>query len=106
MVTVTPKATQTIKAILTEEKKDEPIRIFFAGFSCSGPAYMMGFDKKKDNDVEQKVDGFTLIYEKELEDELKEAVIDSVDTPQGPGVIVKVKSSGAPSCGGSCAGCH
>ncbi len=105
MVTVTPKATETINAILTDEKKNEPIRIFFAGFSCSGPAYMMGFDKKKDSDVEVKVDGFTLIYEKALEDELKEAVIDSVDTPQGPGVVVKVKSSGS-SCGGSCAGCH
>ncbi|HIJ16224.1 MAG TPA: iron-sulfur cluster assembly accessory protein [Thermoplasmata archaeon] len=107
MVTVTPKATETIKAILTEEKKSEPIRIFFAGFSCSGPSYMMGFDKKKDTDVELKVDGFTLIYEKGLEDELKEAVIDSIDTPQGPGVVVKVKSSGASSsCGGTCAGCH
>lgn len=106
MVTVTPKATKTINAILTEEKKNEPIRIFFAGFSCSGPAYMMGFDKKKDTDVELKVDGFTLIYEKALEDELKDAIIDSIDTPQGPGVVVKVKSSGASSCGGSCAGCH
>lgn len=106
MVTVTPTAMTTIKTILTEEKKDEPIRIFFAGFSCSGPAYMMGFDKKKDTDVELKVDGFTLIYEKGLEDELKEAVIDSVETPQGPGIVVKVKSSGASSCGGSCAGCH
>jgi iron-sulfur cluster insertion protein len=105
MVTVTPKATETIKAILTEEKKNEPIRIFFAGFSCSGPAYMMGFDQKKDSDVEVKVDGFTLIYEKALEDELKEAVIDSIDTPQGPGVVVRVKSSGS-SCASSCAGCH
>jgi len=105
MVTVTPGATKTIKAILTEAKKDEPIRIFFAGFSCSGPAYMMGFDKKKEGDVELKVDGFTLIYEKGLEDELKEATIDSVDTPQGPGIVVKTKSSGS-SCSGGCAGCH
>jgi Fe-S cluster assembly iron-binding protein IscA len=106
MVTVTPKAAETIKAIVSEDKRDEPIRIFFAGYSCSGPAYMMGFDKKKDEDVELKVDGFKLIYDKELEKDLKEAVVDSVDTPQGPGVIVRVKSSGASSCGGSCAGCH
>lgn len=105
MVTVTPKATETIKAILTEEKKNTPIRIFFGGFSCSGPAYMMGFDEKKETDIEHKVDGFTLIYEKGLEDELKEAVIDAIDTPQGPGVVVKVKSSGS-SCGSTCAGCH
>lgn len=105
MVTVTPKAVETIKAILSEEKKDEPIRIFFAGYSCSGPAYMMGFDKKKENDVEQKVDGFTLIFEKGLEEDLKEAVVDSVDTPQGPGVVIRVKSSGPSACG-SCASCH
>jgi len=105
VVTVTPKAVETIKAILAEEKKDDPIRIFFAGYSCSGPAYMMGFDKKKEDDVEQKVDGFTLVYDKGLEDELKEAVVDSVDTPQGPGVVIRVKSSGPSACGG-CAGCH
>jgi len=106
MVTVTPKAAETIKAILAEEKKDDPIRIFFAGYSCSGPAYMMGFDKKKEGDVEQKVDGFTLVYEKGLEDDLREAVVDSVDTPQGPGVVIRVKSSGPSACGSTCAGCH
>jgi Fe-S cluster assembly iron-binding protein IscA len=109
MVTVTPKAAETIKAIVSEDKREEPIRIFFAGYSCSGPAYMMGFDKKKDDDVELKVDGFKLIYDKELEADLKEATIDSVDTPQGPGVVVRVKPSkpsGASSCGGSCSGCH
>ena len=105
MVTVTPKAAETIKAIVSEDKREEPIRIFFAGYSCSGPAYMMGFDKKKDDDVELKVDGFKLIYEKELEPELKEAIVDSVDTPDGPGVVVRVKSTEASSCS-SCAGCH
>jgi iron-sulfur cluster insertion protein len=105
MVTVTPKAAETIKAIVAEAKKDEPIRIFFAGYSCSGPAYMMGFDKKKEGDVEQKVDGFTLIYEKGIEEDLKDAVVDSVDTPQGPGVVIRVKSSGPTACG-SCAACH
>lgn len=105
MVTVTPKAVETIKAILAEEKRAEPIRVFFAGYSCAGPAYMMGFDKKKEDDLVVKADGFELIYEKALEVDLKEAVIDSVDTPQGPGVVVRVKSSGS-ACGGSCAGCH
>jgi len=106
MVTVTPKAVETIKSILAEEKKNEPIRIFFAGFSCSGPAYMMGFDKKKDEDVEVKADGFTLVYEKGLEKDLKEAVVDSVETPQGPGVIIRVKPSQPSACGGGCSGCH
>lgn len=105
MVTVTEKAIEAMKSIVDESKRGEPIRIFFAGYSCSGPAYMMGFDKKTDKDAEVKVDGFTLIYEKDLEGDLKEAVIDSVETPQGPGVIVKVKASGPSACG-SCAGCH
>lgn len=105
MVTVTPKAIETIKSIITESKKSDPIRVFFAGYSCSGPAYMMAFDKQKDGDVEVKTDGFKLIYEKELEAELKEAVVDSVDTAQGPGVVVRVKSTSASACT-SCAGCH
>jgi iron-sulfur cluster insertion protein len=105
MVTITPKACETIKAIVAEEKKDDPIRIVFAGYSCSGPAFMMAFDKKKDEDVELKEDGITLIYDKSLEENLKEATIDSVDTPQGPGVVVRVKAPEG-SCSGTCAGCH
>ena len=105
MVTITPKACETIKAIVAEEKKNDPIRIVFAGYSCSGPAFMMAFDKKKDGDLEVKEDGITLIYEKNLEENLREATIDAVDTPQGPGVVVKVKNAGG-SCAGSCAGCH
>ena len=105
MVTISPKASETIRSIIAEEKRDDPIRIVFAGYSCSGPAYMMAFDKKKDSDLELKEDGITLIYDKALEESLKEATIESVDTPQGPGVVVRVKSD-APSCGGTCAGCH
>lgn len=105
MLTVTPKALETMKGIVDESKRKEPIRIFFAGFSCSGPAYMMGFDQKKDDDIEQNVDGFKLIFEKGLEEELKEATIDGIDTPQGPGVVVKVKSTAASACG-TCPGCH
>jgi Fe-S cluster assembly iron-binding protein IscA len=105
MITVTPNAVEVMKSIVEEAKRTEPIRIFFAGYSCSGPSYMMGFDKMKENDVETKVDGFTLIYEKELEDELKEAMVDSVDTPQGPGIVVRLKNVKS-ACGGGCAGCH
>ena len=105
MITVTPKAVETINAIVKEAKKSDPIRVFFAGYSCSGPSYMMAFDKKKDEDVETKVDGFTLVYEKGLEEELKEAIVDSIDTPEGPGVVVRVKSTGTTACS-TCAGCH
>ena len=105
MITVTPKAIETINAIVKEAKKTDPIRVFFAGYSCSGPAYMMAFDKKKDEDIETKVDGFTLVYEKGLEEELREAVVDSVETPEGPGVVVRVKASGQTACS-TCAGCH
>lgn len=104
MITVTPKAIEAMKSIIDEAKRKETIRIFFAGYSCSGPAYMMGFDKKTEKDVELKADGFTLIYEKELEEDLKDAIVDSVETPQGPGVVVKVKNA-TTSCT-SCPGCH
>ena len=105
MLTVTPKATETIKGIINEAKKSDPIRVFFAGYSCSGPSYMLAFDKQKDEDVVVNVDGFKLIYEKTIEEEIKDAVVDSVDTPEGPGVVVKVKSTGASACT-SCPGCH
>ncbi len=105
MVTVTPKATETIQAIIEEANKTDPIRIFFAGYSCSGPSYMMAFDKQKEDDLEIRNDGFKLIYERGIEEELKDAIVDSVDTPEGPGVVVRVKSTGVSACS-SCAGCH
>lgn len=106
MLTVTPKAIETINSIIEDsKKKGEPIRVFFAGFSCSGPAYMMAFDKQKEDDVEVNVDGFKIVYEKDLEGELKDAIVDSVDTPEGPGVVVRVKSTDQSACI-SCAGCH
>lgn len=105
MINVTPKATETIQAIIKEAKKTDPIRIFFAGYSCSGPSYMMAFDKKKEDDIEVQTDGFKLIFEKGIEEEMKEAVVDSVDTPEGPGVVVRVKSTSPSTCT-SCAGCH
>ncbi len=104
-MTVTPKAIEVIQGIVNEAKKNDPIRIFFAGYSCSGPSYMMAFDKKKDTDTEVSADGFRLIYEKGLEGEMKDATVDGVDTPDGPGVVVRVKSSSASACS-SCAGCH
>ena len=105
MINVTPKATETIQAIIKEAKKTDPIRIFFAGYSCSGPSYMMAFDKKKEDDIEVKTDDFKLIFEKGIEEEMKDAVVDSVDTPEGPGVVVRVKSTSPSTCT-SCAGCH
>ena len=105
MLTVTPKATETIQSIIKDAKKDDPIRIFFAGYSCSGPTYMMAFDKQKEDDLEVKADGFKLIYEKGIEDEIRDAQFDSVDTPEGPGVVVRVKSTSPNSCS-TCAGCH
>ncbi len=105
MVTVTPKALEVIQGIVKEANRNDPIRIFFAGYSCAGPSYMMAFDKKKETDSEVHADGFKLIYEKGLEDVLKDATVDGVDTPDGPGVVVKVKSSSASACS-SCAGCH
>ena len=105
MLTVTPKAVETIKSIVKEAKKNDPIRIFFGGYGCSGPAYMMAFDKKKEDDIEVKTDGFKLIFEKGIEEEMKDAVVDSVDTPEGPGVVVRVKSTSPSTCT-SCAGCH
>ena len=66
---------------------------------------MMGFDKQKEGDTQLKVDGFNLIYEKGLEEELKEAIVDAVETPQGKGIVVRVKATSPSSCS-TCAGCH
>jgi iron-sulfur cluster assembly accessory protein len=106
MVTVSTEAINFIKDLLEKnDKKGYGIRIYLAGVGCSGPQFGMAFqEKKKDEDNEQKVDGFSFFYDEETEEMLEGSTVDYIETPSGAGLIVN--NPNLRSACGSCSGCQ
>ncbi len=105
MVTVSEEAVKFIKDLLVKnEKQGQGVRIYLAGVGCSGPQFGMAFqEKKKEGDMEQKVDGFSFFYDEETQESLEGCTIDFIETPQGSGLIIQNPNvSGCGSCGGGC----
>lgn len=66
-VTLTDKALEEVKNIMTNKNIPEgySLRIGIKGSGgCAGFNYLLGFDKKKDNDLEYQQDGITVLVEK------------------------------------------
>jgi len=104
-VKVTDKAAEQLKALLDkEQKKGSLIRIYFAGNSCSGPQYAPALDmEKKEEDVVSNMNGINVVYDKNMENDLKDFELDYIQTPYGEGFIVRNPNA---ACGPDCSGCH
>ena len=105
MVTVSEEAVKFRNDLLVKnEKQGQGVRIYLAGVGCSGPQFGMAFqEKKKEGDMEQKVDGFSFFYDEETRESLEGCTIDFIETPQGSGLIIQNPNvSGCGSCGGGC----
>ena len=65
-VQLTEGAYSELKRIMQEQSVDENygLRIGVKGGGCSGFSYILGFDKKKDNDSEYQIGELTVIMEK------------------------------------------
>lgn len=66
-VTLTDKAVEEVKNIMANKNIPEgySLRIGIKGSGgCAGFSYLLGFDKKKDNDLEYKQDDVTILVEK------------------------------------------
>jgi iron-sulfur cluster assembly accessory protein len=106
MVEVTTEASKYINDLIAKnDKKGHGIKIYLSGMGCSGPQFGMTFQEgKKEGDVEQPVDGFSLFYDGETKEVLDACTVDFVETPYGSGLIVHNPNvSGCSSCG---SGCH
>ncbi len=105
MVTITAEATKYINDLIQKNSKQGyGIRIYLSGMGCSGPQFGMSFQQdKKDGDVEQKAEGFSLYYDDETKNLLDACTVDFIETPYGAGLIVNnPNAEGCASCGGGC----
>ncbi len=105
MVTVTAEASKYITDLIQKNNKQGyGIRVFLSGMGCSGPQFGMSFQQgKKEGDVEQKSEGFSLFYDDETKTLLDECTVDFIETPYGSGLIVNnPNAAGCSTCGGGC----
>lgn len=108
MVEITETAAQELKTLMeSEDKTDHALRIFVAGLSCSGIQYGMALDNEsKENDVIITSNNVKIVMAPDVEEELDEAKIDFIETPDGKGFIIDNPKamSGCSACGSG--GCH
>jgi len=105
LVTVTDRAATELKTLLAkEEKTDCMIRIYLAGAGCSGPQFAPALDMNKtEEDITANSNGINLVYNKDLEQELKDYELDYIETPYGVGFAIRNPNA---VCGSGCSGCH
>ncbi len=65
-VSISEKALSEIKEIIARKNVPEGygLRIGIRGAGCAGVSYMLGFDKKKHDDVEYNIEGIDIYIEK------------------------------------------
>ena len=65
-ITLTSRAIEEVKIIMRDKSvpTEYGLRIGVQGGGCSGMSYLLGFDKKKDNDETYAIDGIELIMDK------------------------------------------
>jgi iron-sulfur cluster assembly accessory protein len=107
MVKITPEAEKFIVDLMDKNnKKGHGIKIYLAGFACSGPQFGMSFQEKEaEGDiVDTTAEAFKMFYDNETAEPLKDCVIEFIDDPNfGTGLTIRdPNASGCASCGGGC----
>lgn len=104
MVQVTEKAASEFKTLLEKEgKPNHGVKLFIAGFSCSGPQYGLAIEEKpEDGEKVFESNDVKLYLTKETADALEGVEIDYVKTEHGEGFVINNPNA---NCGPSCGGC-
>ena len=65
-ISLTPRAIEEVKIIMKDKNvpAEYGLRIGVQGGGCSGMSYLLGFDKKKDNDETYNINGVEVIMDK------------------------------------------
>jgi iron-sulfur cluster assembly accessory protein len=104
MIQITVAAASELKNMLEKEKKtDYGLRIFAAGYGCSGMQYGLKLEKEpKAEDVTLESNGIRIIFHKDLQKDIEEFEIDYIDNECGKGFIINNPNA---FCGSGCSSC-
>jgi iron-sulfur cluster insertion protein len=90
MVTISNKAEEKIKELMTEEKDTVGLRIYVRGGGCHGYQYGMAFESKlTDDDTVIEKGDVKVILDSQSAPLLSGAEVDYVDSLQGSGFAIK-----------------
>lgn len=90
MITITQKAEEKIKELMTEEKDVVGLRIYVRGGGCHGYQYGMSFESKTGDDDTVIEKGIVkVIMDSQSAPLLNGAEVDYVDSVQGSGFSIK-----------------
>ena len=102
MVHLSEKAEDILKDYF-KEKEVTPIRIFLQTGGCAGQSLAMVLDEPKETDDVYKINGFTMVIDKELHERTKDIIVDYVSNGMGSGFQVASEIQvGGGGCGCSC----
>ncbi len=102
-VTLPQTAKDTLNKIISENQdKPASIRIYFAGFACSGPSFGLALDEQNSSDVTYSLDGLNFIMDQAEYAQYGDVTIE--DTGYGFRVVVEnmPEGGGCGGCGGGC----
>ena len=89
MLTLTDKAVEKVKEVVTSQSESESvtgIRVSVIGGGCSGFQYSMSLEQEaREGDEVISVDGFEVYVDQQSQRFLKGTEIDYIETPQGAG---------------------
>ncbi|MBI5253139.1 MAG: iron-sulfur cluster assembly accessory protein [Euryarchaeota archaeon] len=107
MVSITEKAAIELQNILKKEnRKGCGLRIFTAGFGCSGPQYGLALEEKAaDEDKVTESNGVKIFLDENMDALLSGAEIDYIETEYGSGFVINNPNAASDGCGSSCGGC-
>ncbi len=103
-IEITPLAATKIKDIMNQQgEKDAAIRVVVVGMACSGPQYMMAFDKEqKDDDVKLEMSGVKFLADPDTYSVLVGSKIDYVDDLMHQGFTIVNPNAAEGGCGPGC----
>lgn len=105
MLTVTDKAAEKIKELLTKEQKALDkfgLRLGVMGGGCSGLQYRMEFDTQREDDHVIKADGVQVFVDTKSLEYVDGSQLDYIDSLTGAGFKVgNPKETGSCGCGQS-----
>jgi len=109
-IILTDKAAEQIQSMIKErELENAALRVFVAGSGCSVLQYGMALDlEKRDDDLEFKYDGVSVLVDPMSLEYMAGSVIDFMEHEHGAGFQIDnpnvIPAPGGSTCGG-CSGC-